>query len=173
MHPLPQRRSPRLKGYDYRQEGAYFVTICTRIRVHLFGEIADDQMQLNQLGVIAASYWEEIPTHFPHVELDAAVVMPNHVHGIIVIMDRPHPLHEAISIEVSGSSKQGSLSTVVGSYKAGVTRQIRRLFPDAETPIWQGRFHDHIIRSQESLDIIRAYVLNNPARWTEDTFYSA
>jgi hypothetical protein len=173
MNPLPQRRSPRLKGFVYTREGAYFVTICTRNRVHLFGEIADDHIQLNELGMIATACWEEIPTHFPQVELDAAVVMPNHVHGIIVIADTPRPLYEGTNVEAFGSPIQGSLSTVVGTYKAGVTGQIGRLFPDVETPIWQGRFHDHIIRSQKSLDKIRAYVLSNPARWTEDTFYSA
>lgn len=170
MNSLPRRRSPRLRGYDYTQEGAYFVTICTHNRIHLFGEIANNQMQLNQLGMIAATCWDEIPKHFPQVELDAAVIMPNHVHGIIVIVDRPHPLHDDANNKVSGRI---SLSTVVAAFKAGVTRQIRRQFPDIDTPIWQGRFHDHIIRSPKSLDTIRAYVLNNPAQWNEDTFYSA
>ncbi|MBK9124089.1 MAG: hypothetical protein IPM16_13370 [Chloroflexi bacterium] len=81
------RRSIRLQGYDYTQSGAYFVTICTRDRTCLFGEIADGTMTLNPVGEVVQACWDAIPTHFPTVELDAFVVMPNHVHGILVITD--------------------------------------------------------------------------------------
>jgi REP element-mobilizing transposase RayT len=188
MNALPQRRSPRLQGYDYTQEGAYFVTICTRNRLPLFGEVIDDQVHLNEWGEFAAECWAQIPQHFAHVELDAAVVMPNHVHGILVFVDRPQSIQEAhdggpgennghdsvVSLPGTfGKPVSGSLSSIIRSYKAAVTYGIMKAFPDVETPLWQGRFHDHIIRSQKSLDIIRAYVVNNPARWTEDKFYPA
>lgn len=169
-----ERRSPRLKGYDYTQEDAYFVTICTRNRLPLFGKLVHDQVHLNELGELAAACWEQIPQHHAHVELDAAIIMPNHVHGILVFVDRPNSGHDGdMSPQESfGKPVPGSLSSVIRSYKAAVTCGIMNAFPDAEIPIWQGRFHDHIIRTPKSLDIIRAYVLNNPARWTEDTFYS-
>jgi putative transposase len=179
MNLLPQRRSPRLKGYDYTQEGAYFVTICTRHRVHLFGEVVDGEMILNEVGAIAAACWEEISAHFPNVEIDAAVVMPNHVHGIVVIVEKEEEKkpngHDASCPysdgETFGQPRRGSLSNIIRLYKAAVTRKIGRSFPEVEMPIWQGRFHDHIIRNQRSLDVIREYVVNNPARWVEDTFY--
>jgi REP element-mobilizing transposase RayT len=175
-----------LQGYDYTQEGAYFVTMCTRNRLPLFGEVIDDQVQLNEIGEFAAACWEQIPQHYAHVELDAAVVMPNHVHGILIFVDRPEPMQietgkqetnsghdDVVSLhEAFGKPVRGSLSSVVRSYKAAVTYGIMKAFPDAETRIWQSRFHDHIIRSPESLDIIRGYVLNNPALWTEDTFFT-
>ena len=84
---IHHRRSIRLKGYDYSQAGAYFVTICTQSRECLFGEIVDGGMRLNSAGDITCQCWDDIPTHFPHVDLDAFVVMPNHVHGIVVITD--------------------------------------------------------------------------------------
>ena len=83
----PQRKSPRLQGYDYSQSGAYFITICTHNRAHLFGKIVDGKMILNGMGHIARSCWMEIPTHYTNIELDLHVVMPNHVHGIILIHD--------------------------------------------------------------------------------------
>ncbi|GIV52421.1 MAG: hypothetical protein KatS3mg038_2942 [Candidatus Kapaibacterium sp.] len=81
------RRSIRLKGYDYTQPGAYFVTIVTKDRVCLFGQVVEGQMRLNAVGHIAQQCWTDIPNHFPHVELDAFIIMPNHVHGILVITD--------------------------------------------------------------------------------------
>jgi len=83
-----QRRSPRLQGFHYTQEGAYFVTVCTFERYELFGKIVDETMELNSLGEISHGRWLEIPQHFPNVELDLFVVMPNHVHGIVLIVDR-------------------------------------------------------------------------------------
>jgi len=85
MQDRPQRKSPRLSGYDYTQSGGYFVTICTHQRASLFGEIINQVMQLNAMGVIAESCWLEIPQHFDKVELDAFVIMPNHMHGIVII----------------------------------------------------------------------------------------
>lgn len=105
-----QRKSPRLQGYDYAQNGAYFVTICTHNREHTFGQITNCDMELSELGEIALTCWNAIPNHFPSVELDVSIVMPNHVHGIIVLQ--------------GGNVKLG---TIIGNYKAAVTRQIRIL----------------------------------------------
>jgi len=83
------RRSIRLKNYDYSQAGAYFVTICTHGHIHLFGEVVDGEMRLNPFGEIVQAVWFDLPQHYGHVQLDAFVVMPNHVHGIIVLTADP------------------------------------------------------------------------------------
>lgn len=158
-NPFPQRKSPRLQGYDYSQSGAYFVTICTHQRSNFFGQIVNDVMHLNSWGGVAEDSWAQIPDHFPTVELDVYVVMPNHVHGILILDDVP-------------TQKAPTLGVVVGSYKAAVTRAINRqgLNPE-QWRIWQERYHDHIIRSDKTLSTLREYVANNPARWHEDKFY--
>jgi putative transposase len=99
MSPQHHRRTIRLQGYDYSQVGAYFITICTHNRECLFGTITDGEMILNEYGRIVQQCWLEIPDHFPHAELDGFMVMPNHVHGIVVITDRvgathASPLHQ-------------------------------------------------------------------------------
>lgn len=163
----PQRKSPRLQGYDYGQSGAYFVTLCTHLREHLFGAIKEGEMTLSEYGKIAGSLWQGIPDHYPDVELDAFVVMPNHVHGIVVIVplnDSPSRTGHALSLR-----KSPSLSNIVGSYKSAVSREIRSYQPDVT--VWQSRFHDHIIRNESSLNHIRSYIIHNPQLWEKDTFY--
>jgi len=161
---LPQRKSPRLQGYDYRQAGAYFVTLVTWRRIHLFGRVQENEMALTAAGEIASACWVALPEHHPGVELDAFVVMPNHVHGVIFIGNTPNTdMHPPAA----------SLGTVIGSYKSGVTRRIRETMADPGLQVWQGRFHDHIIRDEADLYRIQTYLLDNPSRWAEDTFYSA
>lgn len=166
---FPQRKTPRLQGYDYRQNGAYFITVCTYKRQHLFGEIYGDEMELNTLGCIVQTCWEQIPTHFPVAELDAFVIMPNHMHGIIFITLETEPNNyqpERFSKPIARS-----LSTIMRSFKSAVTKQINQLLVADNKSVWQGRFHDHIIRSERSLNVLREYAINNPARWDKDRFY--
>jgi putative transposase len=151
----PQRKSPRLQGYDYSQSGAYFITICTYKWAHLFGHITDGMMILHPIGQAAADCWAAIPDHFDAVELDLAVVMPNHVHGIIVLM--------------GGGA---ALGTIIGNYKAAVTRQVRKQQCTAPKTIWHTRYYDHIIRNERALDHIRAYIVSNPVRWQADRLYT-
>jgi REP element-mobilizing transposase RayT len=157
MKKYPQRKSPRLQGYDYSQSGAYFVTICTHERQHLFGTIEDHSMILNDYGKIASERWYAIPGHYPDVELDAFVVMPNHVHGILCLL---------------GDDKgfKTILGRVINAYKGAVTAQIRKQH-NSNVIVWQGRYHDHIIRNEKRLNRIRQYVIANPQLWQEDTFY--
>jgi putative transposase len=147
-----------LRGYDYGQNGAYFVTICAHERQHLFGDVVDDVMHLNALGQIAETFWNSIPQHYPTVELDAFVAMPNHVHGILLLTG-----------DVTDEQRP-TLGHVIGSYKAIVTRTIRQQ-TGTQQVVWQKRYHDHIIRNADSLKRIRQYVLHNPALWQQDTFY--
>ena len=149
------RRSIRLRGYDYAQPGAYFVTICTRNK-ELFFE--DDGIR-----IIAERCWLAIPKHFPYVQLDAWVVMPNHVHGVLWIVRRGVQLNAPTR---GISPRRGTLSVVVRTYKAAVTTQCRR---DGYGYFgWQRNYYEHIVRNEEELNRIREYIFNNPLRWHLD-----
>ncbi len=163
---IHHRRTIRLKGYDYSRPGAYFATICTNNRQCLFGRIADSQMALNNAGLTAVQCWQAIPDHFPHVQLDAFVVMPNHVHGILFIVDTPARAKNAGAKNISplqpgerprGTSK--TLGSIIRGFKSGVTKWMR-----ANTKIhdvWQPNYWEHIIRDEPELNRIREYIYNN------------
>jgi putative transposase len=179
------RRSTRLKGYDYSSAGAYFVTVfaadnefvlaCTgdaRVALnstHIFGHIENAEMILNDLGRIVEQRWRALPEHHPNVELDEFVVMPNHVHFIICIDYRARQASpvQAISRSISGP-KSGSLGAIVGSFKSGATKHINEYRGTPGAKVWQRNFYDHIIRSESELNRIRAYIADNPARWAYD-----
>jgi putative transposase len=165
------RQSIRLKGYDYSQAGAYFVTIVTWQRECLFGEIQNGEMKLNPRGEIADECWRSIPGHFQHVELGAYVIMPNHVHGIIVINDdiRRGTIYRAPTTnetERFGRPVKGSIPTIVRTYKAAVTRIIGREMN--ETGIWQRNYYEHIIRDETDLKNKTDYIIANPLLWEQD-----
>ncbi len=160
------RRSIRLRDYDYASAGAYFITIVTRERRCLFGEVSDGEMRLNHWGENVQNEWEQSARIRNEIGLDAFVVMPNHVHGIMVITNsseratRRSPLH-------SGPTKR-SLGVFVGGFKSAVTKSIRELQGELGTVIWQRNYFEHIIRNDESLERIRRYIQDNPARWEFD-----
>lgn len=167
----PQRKSPRLRGYDYTQSGAHSVTVCTRERLPLFGHVVGGEMVLNSAGQIASEELSQIPVYWhDHVALDLFVVMPNHIHAILLLVGTPF-LASAPSALADAQKRIPTLGQVVGSYKSGVTRRIRQMFNDEERRVWQGRYHDHIIRNEPDLNRIREYVIYNPARWQEDRFF--
>ncbi|MCC9079103.1 transposase [Litorilinea aerophila] len=166
--------SARAAWWDYAAPGAYFITICTAGRRPFFGRVAKGEMHLSPIGEIAAQYWQEIPRHTAgHVSLDVFVVMPNHVHGIIVIHDSPvaapvtpntddHPM-------AAISPRAGSLGAIVRSYKSAVSRWCRQNgYPEFA---WQARFHDHIIRNPQEYERIAAYIVANPLNWDEDRYF--
>jgi REP element-mobilizing transposase RayT len=169
---IHHRRSIRLQGYDYSQAGAYFVTIVTYQRDCIFGKIENGETKLNDLGRIADECWRAIPEHFPFVELGAHIIMPNHVHGIIVITDDGRgaiyraPTESAPTIEQFGKPTIGSLPTIIRTYKAAVTRIIGR--EHNATGIWQRNYHEHIIRNEREMDNIWRYIESNPAHWDDD-----
>jgi putative transposase len=165
------RRSIRLTGYDYKQSGAYFVTIVTRNRSCLFGEISDGEMVLSHTGRISQVSWIGLSSRFPGVLMDSFVVMPNHIHGIIIIGAQiiapdsvPHN-HRGIAQE-GAMNRAPTLGEIVRAYKAASTRLIRQT-ANADFA-WQRNYHEHIIRSDESLNHIRQYILENPSRWAMD-----
>jgi len=153
MHELPKRKLNRLHNYDYTQSGAYFVTICTKDMKWLFGSINGGTMTLNDNGIIADNELQKISTHFDNVEISNYVVMPNHVHLIVVIM----PTGAA-----SGAPTM-PIGNIIRGYKSGVSRLI------GVSP-WQRNYHDHVIRNQEEYIRIDEYIENNPNRWHEDRY---
>lgn len=174
---MHHRRSIRLKDYDYTQNGAYFVTICTHERLYLFGDVVDGAMVANAWGEIVTEEWEQTAITRPNVESDAFVVMPNHVHGVIVITESVGAQCIAPLPPKRGATPNNvpanSLGAIVRAFKSAVTRRINRL-PDAPGhPIWQRNYYEHILRSEESLNQIRAYVASNPVKWAEDSMRMA
>ena len=166
----PGRRSIRLKGYDYSQAGGYFVTIVTLWRECLFGEITSGEMQLNALGRIVEECWHAIPEHFPNTDVDVFEVMPNHVHGIILIHDetRRGTIYRAPTptIEQFGKPTVGSLPTIVRTFKAAVTRRAGQELNSSN--IWQRNYYEHILRDQRDYERIANYIASNPVNWADD-----
>lgn len=178
--------SARLKNWDYGSNGAYFITICTHHRIHYFGKIISQQIQLTGIGQLAEKYWLEIPNHFPFVELGNFVIMPNHMHGVLIINK---PVDDSVGVDgapgMDGSDgavetrhclvstgilpdRKKTISSIVGSYKSVVTKNARIQFNPQFA--WQSRFHDHIIRNRISFDRIQQYIANNPENWDKDKF---
>ena len=161
------RRSTRLDGYDYAQPGAYFVTVCTRGRACLFGHVVNGEMHLNEAGEIARRCWEDIPAHFRAVELDAYVIMPNHVHGIIAVPRRGTACR-APTTERFGKPTVGSIPTIVRSYKSSVTRYVNVTRHASGTPVWQRGYYEHVVRNDAELTAIRECIQANSAQWDDD-----
>ena len=179
------RRSIRLANYDYSLPGAYFITMVAYQRECLFGNIVYGEMQLSPMGQIAEEHWRLIPEHFLHVTLGAYVVMPNHVHGIIIIQGRsdaspserrgttlscPNSTRSCPNSnpprEEFGKPVKGSIPTIIRSYKASVTNRIQKELN--VTAIWQRNYYEHIIRNEAEHNRIHAYIESNPANWDRD-----
>lgn len=161
---LKHRRSLRLSGYDYSQVGAYFITICVKDRKCLLGSIRNDRMQLNSHGRIAAYSWNWLSQAYDYVELDEYVIMPNHLHGIIIITNFRGGSRTAPTDEC----KVKPLGRLIGAFKTISTKQMNLIRKITGVPFWQRNFHEHVIRDDHSLNRIRDYILANPLRWGLD-----
>jgi putative transposase len=162
-------RSIRLQGYDYAQAGAYFVTICTQNRECFFGEIVDGEMQLSEIGKVAEECWRAIPNHFSNVALDVFVVMPNHVHGVVMITTVGRGTAcRAPTTDRFGHPVANSLPTVIRSFKSAVTRRISTLLNTTGISVWQRNYYEHVIRNEEELLSLRRYIVDNPLQWALD-----
>ena len=162
-----------LKGWNYASAGFYFVTICEKNRSCVFGDICNDTMVLTPLGKVAMSCWMEIPEHFLFVEMDAFCIMPNHIHGIIVINS-----HDSVetqnfaSLRNDGSGNKfgpqsKNLASIVRGFKIGVTKYAKQ---NDVTFEWQSRYYDRIIRSEQELFSVRDYIRTNPLKWALDEY---
>lgn len=180
---IHHRRSIRLKGYDYTQAGAYFITICSHQRGHVFGEIVNGEMKLNKLGLVVKQQWEKLPKRFPNIELGAFVLMPNHEHGIIQIIEQQRRgiaeslqnLDEESSCYALTDHQQkfgkmipNSIPTIVRSYKSAVAYRINLMRGVKAAPVWQRNYYEHVIRNDRELEIITKYIDYNPFNWQSD-----
>jgi putative transposase len=165
--------SARLRDWDYRARGWYFVTICAQRRACILGTIADGKVLLSPLGRVAEAELQTLHTHYNNVQIDSFVVMPNHVHAIVAI-DGEHCFSTNPEIFVPAvvqkrgltPPEHGSLSAIIRSYKAGVTRRSHEL--GLKQLVWQSRFHDRLLRGDAMIDAVRDYIRNNPANWSND-----
>ena len=193
-HPLFQNKyrieSTRLKGYDYSSEGAYFITICTKNREHLFGEIVDGRLQETEQSKICMDCWNDLPNHYDNCVLDAFIIMPNHVHIIIIIRNRddddgvrmrvetglkpvstmPHTntMSHTNTMPHTNTNNAYPLSEIIRGFKTFTARKINIYQNTPGKPFWQLRFHDHIIRNEKALNHIREYIGNNQINWEND-----
>jgi REP element-mobilizing transposase RayT len=166
-----QRRSIRLKGYDYRQPGAYFVTVCAWERLMLFGEVVDGDMKANALGDIVYETWLALPEHYSHVALDSFVVMPNHIHAILMLSNEPVGARlkpAPTTLPATNVPERHGLPEIVRAFKTFSARRINGLRDTPGVPVWQRNYHEHVIRDELEQDEIRSYISTNPARWLSD-----
>ena len=189
-----KRKTHRLANWDYGSDGVYFITICCFDKQSYLGTVCNKKVVLSEIGAISSSYWLEIPDHFPHVKLDEFIIMPNHVHGII-ILDKTIALkrHEALQVQsddsvvpfngispMQGPTKnincfsqpiKNSLSVILNQYKSSVKRWCNKNgFIKFQ---WQSRFYDQILHNENALEKVREYIHSNPENWLEDDLYQS
>jgi len=164
-----RRRKPtRLPDYDYAQPGAYFVTIVTEGRMELFGHIHNNIMCLNIPGGIVWQVWDDLPSHYNNVQLDAFVVMPNHVHGIIFLTESPDVGEGLSPSPTDDGRKTHGLPEIVGQLKSYSSRRTNQYRKTPGMTVWQRSFHDRIIRNDRELSATREYIAYNPLVWALD-----
>jgi REP element-mobilizing transposase RayT len=157
MTPPSDRHTVRLPHFDYCRAGGYFVTVCSHQRRCIFGDIHDGKVSLSPFGRIVASAWQNLPEHHPRVLLDEFIVMPNHIHGILLFSDSKEDTAGCVPTQKFGSVAPASLSAVIRSFKAAVTKNAREALR-REVHIWQPRFYEHVIRNDEDLYNTRKYI---------------
>lgn len=178
---IHHRRSIRLKSYDYNQAGAYFVTICVHNRECLLGTITNQRLQLNEYGEITDQVWNYLPHHFDNLEIDAAVIMPNHFHGIIctgLVSKPPNPPNSPNSCTGLVSKppnpffvQKTQLGKIIAYFKYQTTKLINQKRCSMGTRFWQRNYYEHIIRNEKTLNILRQYIIDNPWRWENDQLH--
>ena len=173
------RRSIRLRGHDYAQAGAHFVTICTYQRACLFGEVVDTEMRLSPLGRLVVSEWLRTAEIRPYVDLDAFAVMPNHLHGIIVLTSNASADAVGAIRRIAPGSEigrppgpmPGSVGAIISQFKSITTKRAAATQNVPQGSLWQRNYYEHVIRSDASLARLRAYIDDNPARWSIDQLH--
>lgn len=189
---LHHRRNLRLKDYDYTQAGAYFITLCTQNREHLFGSILNGVMQLNPAGKMVETIWREIPAYYKRIFLDEFIIMPNHLHGIVILEDttgyederliNPSVIKDSSLLrgqpQGAAPTKRLSLPDVVHRFKTMTTKRYadgvkQSQWLPFQGKLWQRNYWEHVIRNHTALAELREYICNNPLRWEEDLFNKA
>lgn len=171
-----RRRSIRLKGYDYARPGAYFVTVCTYRWRYTLGSVIDGKVVLNPCGKIVEATWLKIADIRRHLSMDEYVVMPNHVHGIIMIHTRPENVGATHWVAPTNESDRphgpapNSLGAIIGQFKAAASKRINARRGTPGQPVWQRNYYEHIVRNDPSLNRVREYIHYNPRRWRLDRY---
>jgi len=166
--PVPDRRSHRLRGFDYAAPATYFVTLCTEERRCLFGRVEDAQVDHSAAGRMVLSWWHRIPASFPYVRLRAFVLMPNHLHGILRFLEPAVGGARVTERPGLGRVITWFKTRTTGAYTRGVRHEG---WPRFNGRLWQRSFYEHIIRDEEELAHADGYILRNPRRWGEDPFH--
>jgi REP element-mobilizing transposase RayT len=188
--PAFHRVSNRLKGYDYSLPGAYFVTLVTYERLCLFGEVAEGEVRLNSIGNLVQAELHRLPIQFRHISIESHVIMPNHIHAIIMfnsvgatrlrqtgtsLFDQKAPDQFPDGIDGSPLQKTRpsgpspkSLGALIGQFKSRLTKHIWSLPGIDHQPIWQRNYYEHIIRDQAEYEKIHLYIMENPRKWSAD-----
>lgn len=168
-HDRHQRRSLRLPYYDYSQEGAYYITICSHERDCMFGDIVNERMELNGLGQIVQVEWTWSGELRDEISLDIYQVMPNHFHAIVLIKPvTAKKYHVGASGARPSRIEPKSLSSLVAGFKSSTTSKIRKMSKDPNLKVWQRGFYEHVIRNEAELNSRREYIMNNPLKWELD-----
>jgi REP element-mobilizing transposase RayT len=168
-HEDHRRRSVRLPGYDYGRAGAYFVTICTVQRECLLGDVVDGQMQLSDYGRIVEEEWMHTSSIREYATLDAFVVMPNHLHGVILLAERAEKTSPRLTYSGQfGRPVAGALPAILGAFKSVTSRRINEVRGVQGLSLWQRGYYEHVVRDEKELLRIRDYIASNPARWSQD-----
>jgi putative transposase len=154
-HEIYHRRSIRLKGYDYTSCGMYFMTICTHDRHNLFSDIINDELHLNIFGNIVDRHWLNLSKYHSHIDLDEYTIVPNHLHGIVTI--------------VESSANSASIAEIIRGFKTFSAREINKHRQLRGVPVWQRNYFDRVIRTEKELENIRQYIINNPQNWHTDS----
>ncbi len=192
--------SLRLQSYDYSQIGHYFITICSKNREYIFGDVQNGNMNLNSFGNIANEFWGQIEHRYPQCRLHEFVAMPNHIHGIIEIFSNPKPVETIHELTRSQNDQSNSESVgtihelslrntktsnnesnrkkrrkmliplIIGWYKMNVSKQINIIQQTPGQSVWQRNYYEHIIRDKKSFDNISEYIRMNPQKWNRDRF---
>jgi putative transposase len=156
---FPQRKSPRLAEFDYTTPGAYFVTICTWRKRSLFGQVQERKVRLSEVGKIVEKEWLRTAENRQYVDLDAHIVMPNHIHGLILIREHLPPSGPC------SPSLRHSLSAIIGGFKAAASRRIAMSEAAHRGAVWQRSYYERVIRNDREMKAVREYIANNPAHW--------
>ncbi|MGL4484883.1 MAG: transposase [Anaerovoracaceae bacterium] len=181
------RRSIRLRGYDYSQEGAYFITICCQDKIHRFGTIAEGKMMLNEYGEIALAQWYKLQDRFINIQIDIFQIMPNHIHGIVVLtnpvgvglaptQNSPPtniPTRAGVNPAPTNIQHHNTIGDIVRTYKSLVANECLQTYKTNHQTmgkLWQRNYYEHIIRDEQSYYAIAEYIENNPAHWDTDEY---
>ena len=179
---IHHRQSIRLKGYDYTKEGTYFISICTHNRENIFGKIVDGTMVLSEFGIIVENTWFDLPNHNSNIILDAFIIMPNHVHAIIIVGAGSKPAQDyvfqsnCVGLEYRAGlepapTKKIPLYEIVRQFKTFSSKRINKKRNAIGVPVWQRNYYEHIIRNEMEYQKIWEYINTNPLKWQEDKYF--